>query len=64
MISKISENYDKICKLFEDLKENHEKNIHKGNRSSGSRARKILGELKKEITPYRKYSVEFNKKEK
>lgn len=63
MLNEITAIAEKIEQFYIEFKENHEKNITKGNRSAGSKARKSLGNLKKLVTDYRKLSVEFNKKE-
>ena len=63
MINEITAISEKIDQFYNEFKESHEKNLTKGNRSAGSKARKALGNMKKLVTDYRKLSVEFNKKE-
>tara|TARA_B100001250_G_scaffold254388_1_gene218856 strand:- start:1632 stop:1808 length:177 start_codon:yes stop_codon:yes gene_type:complete len=52
--------FDEIQSLFEEFKVEHGKNLDKGNKSAGARARKALGEIKKLVTEYRKQSVAHN----
>jgi DNA-binding protein H-NS len=47
----------KIIELFEQFKENNEKD----SKAAAQRARKALGEIKKLVTSFRKASVEENK---
>lgn len=53
----MDELFSKIDSLYNDFKANH----LKGNKASGARARKALGEIKKLVTEYRKLSVEAAK---
>jgi hypothetical protein len=52
--------FDQIQSLFEEFQAEHSKNVDKGNKSAGARARKALGEIKKLVTEYRKQSVQHN----
>lgn len=60
MNDKLNEIYNEISTAFADFEENHQK-FSKGNKSAGARARKAIGEIKKQVTSYRKLSVEFAK---
>ena len=64
MINEITAITDRITQFYNEFIENHEANVTKGKKSAGSKARKAIGNLKKEVTEYRKLSVEFNKSEK
>ena len=61
-MSKTQELYETIKALYEDFADNHENNASTGNKSSGTRARKAIGEIKKIATEYRKQSVAESKK--
>jgi len=61
---------EKIQKQYEDLKEllisievDLLKNLQKGNKAAGTRARKILREVKKEATALVKAMIELEKQE-
>jgi hypothetical protein len=56
----LDELYTKISSAFYEFEENHQK-FQKGNKSAGARARKSIGEIKKQVTAYRKQSVEIAK---
>ena len=49
--------YNEISSLFNEFRDNHEKNAESGTKVSGTRARKAIGEIKKLATDYRKASV-------
>ena len=53
-----TEIYEKMGHLFEDFKTEHAKTTKKAH----GQARKILGEIKKLVSEYRKASIEEDKK--
>ena len=58
MEDKLQELYHQICDLFEEFGQEHERSVAaSGNKAAGRRARKVIGEIKKIITPYKKESV-------
>lgn len=57
-----NELFTEMTELWNEFNENHEKFVEKGNKSAATRARKMIGELKKLITVYRKESVNESRK--
>ena len=53
----VNELFQQMNTLWAEFTENHERYTDKGVKSSGSKARKAIGELKKLVTEYRKQSV-------
>ena len=53
-----NEIYSTLKELWTSFEENHDAFSEKGNKAAGSRARKAIGEIKKQVTDYRKASVE------
>lgn len=53
----VTELFEKMSTLWEDLADNHMAFIEKGNKTAGKRARIAAGEIKKLVTAYRKASV-------
>jgi len=54
MIEKI---YTELKQAMDELVENHEKFMEKGNRSAAQRARKSASKIKNLITPYKKANM-------
>ena len=59
---KLEEQFAELKAQWAVVEERHEKFVTKGNKSAEADVRKALGEMKKNITPYRKASVEATKK--
>ena len=55
--------FEALCDLWTTFVTEHQKHVN-GNASAGVRARKALGEIKKQVTDYRKLSVEITKNKK
>ena len=55
---KSSEIYKQMLELWNEFNVEHEKFELKKNKSAGTRARKVIGEMKKLVTGYRQASVE------
>tara|TARA_Y100000296_G_C5130728_1_gene235404 strand:+ start:294 stop:476 length:183 start_codon:yes stop_codon:yes gene_type:complete len=57
-MTKTNELYETMNTLWEEFSENHRTFAERGNKASGKRARKAVGEVKKLVTTYRKASVD------
>ena len=60
-MAKASELYETMNTLWEEFSENHRTFVEQGNKASGKRARKAVGEVKKLVTDYRRASVADSK---
>ena len=60
-MSKTTDLYSNMSKLWSEFDENHNRFAEKGNKAAGTRARKAAGEIKKLITPYKKANMEATK---
>jgi len=52
---------ERLQELWDEFESNHNEHASKGNKAAGKRARKALGNVKKLVTEYRKYSVSADK---
>ena len=60
-MTKTNELYETMNTLWEEFSENHRTFTERGNKASGKRARKAVGEVKKLVTDYRRASVADSK---
>jgi hypothetical protein len=58
MATRVDEVYDEITELYAEFMFNHDKYRDNNVKAAALRARKILGDIKKLVTEYRKASVE------
>ena len=52
---------ERLQELWNEFESNHNEHASKGNKAARKRARKALGNVKKLVTEYRKYSVAADK---
>ena len=60
---KIQKQYESLKELLLSIEVDLLKNLQKGNKAAGTRARKVLREIKKEAAAIVKAMIEFEKQE-